>query len=455
MSNHYQTVSKQTIMAIVAIALIGFSGILSETSMNVTFPTLMSVYQLPLNSLQWMTTIYLLAVAIMMTTSATLKKNVRERPLFFMATGLFTFGTILAVLTQSFAVMLLARIFQGIGTGMVMPQMFNIILERVPMHKVGLFMGFAGLIISLAPAFGPTYGGFMISHFSWQWIFICILPVPLIAGILAYYYLEDSPVSEKVPFDWLAFIALSISLTSALLAITSLENGSVNLYYLGLFILSFILFLYKNLTAKQPFLDIRILKIPSLTFGLIPFFVFQLINLGINFLTPNFIVMEKIANSSQAGMVLLPGTLLGALLAPAFGKLYDQKGARLSLYLGNALFSLSLLIMTLQTKYFMLGAFTLLYILFTFGRNMGFNNSLATAIRELSAEKNADATAIFQMMQQFAGALGTAMASLIANSQPEFTSGVQSVYLLFTIFALLDFIFFFAMFYHLGKKGLA
>ncbi|HER2221265.1 TPA: MFS transporter, partial [Streptococcus pyogenes] len=67
MSHHQQTVSKQTIMAIIAIALIGFSGILSETSMNVTFPTLMSVYQLPLNSLQWMTTIYLLAVAIMMT----------------------------------------------------------------------------------------------------------------------------------------------------------------------------------------------------------------------------------------------------------------------------------------------------------------------------------------------------------------------------------------------------
>lgn len=324
---------------------------------------------------------------------------------------------------------------------MIMPQMFNIILEQVPMHKIGFFMGFGGLIISLAPAFGPTYGGFMISHFSWQWIFIGILPVPLIASILAYLYLEDSPAGDKVPFDWLAFIALSISLTSALLTITSLESGHINWLYLGLFVISLILFLYKNLTAKQPFLDIRILKIPSLTFGLIPFFVFQLINLGINFLTPNFIVMEKIANSSQASIVLLPGTLLGALLAPAFGKLYDQKGARLSLYLGNALFSLSLLIMTLQTKLFMLGAFTLLYILFTFGRNMGFNNSLATAI--------------FQMMQQFAGALGTALASLIANSQPEFTSGVQSVYLLFTIFDLLDFIFFFAMLYHLRKKGLA
>lgn len=84
MSHHQQTVSKQTIMAIIAIALIGFSGILSETSMNVTFPTLMSVYQLPLNSLQWMTTIYLLAVAIMMTTSATLKKKCAGKtPLFY------------------------------------------------------------------------------------------------------------------------------------------------------------------------------------------------------------------------------------------------------------------------------------------------------------------------------------------------------------------------------------
>lgn len=82
MSHHQQTVSKQTIMAIIAIALIGFSGILSETSMNVTFPTLMSVYQLPLNSLQWMTTIYLLAVAIMMTTSATLKKLCGKDPSF-------------------------------------------------------------------------------------------------------------------------------------------------------------------------------------------------------------------------------------------------------------------------------------------------------------------------------------------------------------------------------------
>lgn len=90
-----------------------------------------------------------------------------------------------------------------------------------------------------------------------------------------------------------------------MLTITSLESGHINWLYLGLFLISLIIFLYKNLTAKQPFLDIRILKIPSLTFGLIPFFVFQLINLGINFLTPNFIVMEKIANSSQAGMVLL------------------------------------------------------------------------------------------------------------------------------------------------------
>ncbi|MGT2935796.1 MFS transporter [Streptococcus castoreus] len=454
MSNH-QTVSKQTVMAIVAIALIGFSGILSETSMNVTFPTLMSVYHLPLNHLQWITTIYLLAVAIMMTTSATLKKNFRERQLFFAASALFIFGTILAVLTPSFTVMLLARIFQGMGTGIIMPQMFNIILERVPIHKIGMFMGFGGLIISLAPAFGPTYGGFMISHFNWQWIFICTLPVPIIASLIAYFYLEDSKSSKKVPFDFIAFTALAISLSFALLVITSLETGQMNWLYFGIFLVSFSFFLYKNLSSVQPFLDIRILKIPSVTFGLFPFFVFQMINLGINFLTPNFIVMEKIADSSQAGMVLLPGTLLGAFLAPLFGKFYDAKGAKLSLYIGNLLFSISLIIMTLLTRHFMLTSFTLLYIVFTFGRNMSFNNTLATAIQELPTEKNADATAISQMMQQFAGALGTALASLIANSQPEFTAGVQSVYFLFTVFALLNFLFFFIMFRQLDKSRIA
>lgn len=452
MHTKVEKVSKETLMAIIAIAMIGFSGILSETSMNVTFPKMMSVYHQPLSYLQWITTIYLLAVAIMTTASAALKKNFGERQIFFTASSLMIVGTLLAALTTSFWVMLLSRVIQGVATGIIMPQMFNIILERVPEKKIGTYMGLSGLIISLAPAFGPTYGGFMISHFAWQWIFICILPFPIIASLIAYPYLVDSPKGQKVSFDFIGFTALSVSLTMALLMISSLEKAGLNVWYLIIFLLTFALFLYQSLHCKEPFLDIRILKIPSVSFGLIPFFTFQMINLGINFITPNFIVLEKIASSSTAGMTLLPGTLLGAFLAPLLGKFYDEKGPKLSLYIGNSLFFLSLVLITIMIPHFSVLSYTILYIIFTIGRNMTFNNTLATAIGNLPVAKNADATAIFQMMQQFAGALGTALAAIMANQAPTFSKGVGSVYFLFAIFAFLNYLLYIGMFSSL-KKG--
>ena len=167
-----ETVSKNTTLSIVATALLGFAGILSETSMNVTFPTLQKVFGLPLSSLQWITTVYLLAVAISMTVSATLQQNVKEKSILNIALFLFTTGTILAFITNLFPIMIAGRVFQGLGTGIGMTLMFNLILERVPLSKIGTYMGIGGLIMSLAPAFGPTYGGFMIAHLPWQWIFI-------------------------------------------------------------------------------------------------------------------------------------------------------------------------------------------------------------------------------------------------------------------------------------------
>ncbi len=449
-----ETVSKETVLAIVAIALLGFSGILSETSMNVTFPTLMKVFNLDLNTLQWITTGYLLTVAIMMTTSAALKKNFSERQIFFTSSLLFTLGTITAVLSNSFIIMIVGRVLQGIGTGIIMPQMFNIILERVPYNKIGTYMGIAGLIMSLAPAFGPTYGGFMIAHFSWHWIFICILPVPIIASVIAFFFLKNSPKSQKITFDFLAFFFLAISLSSLLLAITSLENGTGSLLYLIIFAISFLLFLVKNLRSPQPFLDIRVLKVPSLIFGLLPFFVFQFANLGSNFIIPNYLVLEKIATSSVAGMVLLPGTLIGSFTAPLLGRLFDEKGAKLSLYLGNSLFAAALLLFTIFTKNIGVLTIPFIYIIFTIGRNMAFNNTMAVAIKELPKEKTADATAIFQMSQQFAGALGTAIASILANSTKELVTGVHYVFLLQLFLVLLNFVMYKKMFKFLDRSAL-
>ncbi|MBM7643769.1 MFS transporter [Streptococcus loxodontisalivarius] len=444
-----ETTSKKTIWAIIATALLSFCGILSETSMNVTFSHLSEVFGLELGVLQWVTTAYLLAVAVTITTSATLKQNFKERHIFFASVAFFITGSLIAIASQQFGIMILGRVLQGMGTGVAMPLMFNIIAERIPRQKMGFYMGMGGLIMGLAPAFGPTYGGFMIARFDWQWIFIAILPVALLALIIGAIFIENSPASaEKRPFNWFDFILLAIALSSALLAVSSLEAGQLNWTYLLVFILALLAFIWRSSKEENPFLDIKLLTNPLILFGLLPFAIFQFSNLSANFVIPNFLTMSLGLGSSLAGFSLLPGTLIGTFTEPFFGKLYDDKGPRLSLYWGNAIFTLALVLLSFFTSSLLLWSITLIYIVFTIGRNMAFNNTMAAVMNEMPREKSADITAIFQMIQQFAGALGTAISAVVVDSAASVSQGSQYVFMILLVLVLANFLFYKIMFSH-------
>ncbi|MBM7636272.1 MFS transporter [Streptococcus saliviloxodontae] len=444
-----ETTSKKTIGAIIATALLAFCGILSETSMNVTFSQLSSVFHLELGTLQWITTTYLLAVAVTITTSATLKQNYKERHLFFTSVAFFIAGSLLAISSNHFGIMIAGRVLQGIGTGISMPLMFNIIAERIPHQKMGFYMGMGGLIMGLAPAFGPTYGGFMIAHLDWQWIFIAILPIALLAFLIGASFIENSPLSqEKRPFNWLDFILLALSLSNIILAISSLEAGQLNWTYVIIFVLSLIAFIWRSSKEEQPFLDIKLLADPLVLFGLLPFAIYQFSNLSTNFVIPNFLTIALGVGSSLAGFSLLPGTLIGTLTEPFFGKLYDDRGPKLSLYAGNAIFALALIGLSFFTSSLNLLPIIIIYIVFTIGRNMAFNNTMAAVMKEVPRDKSADITAIFQMVQQFAGALGTALSAIIVDSAGNITQGSQYVFFMLLALVLANFLFFKIMFSH-------
>lgn len=440
-------VSKETNLAIVATALLSFCGVLSETAMNVTFSHLSQVFDLSLGALQWITTSYLLAVAIVITTSATLKQNMKERTIFALSVISFIIGSLVAIATPYFPIMILGRILQGVGTGMAMPLMFNLIAERVPRERMGFYMGMGGLIIGLAPAFGPTYGGFMIANFPWQWIFIAILPVALITLVIGLKNIQNSETSQaKRPFDVLSFLFLAVSLSSLLIAITSLEGGEVNLLALGLFLVTLVLFIWRALKDPTPFIDIRLFANPLVLFGLLPFAVYQFSNLAANFVIPNYLTMALSLGSSLAGFSLLPGTLIGTFSEPWLGKLYDDRGPRLSLYSGNTLFFLAVLSLALFTQNLVLWSIVIIYIVFTIGRNMAFNNTMAAVLNEMPKEKSADITAIFQMTQQFAGAMGTAIAAVMVDSASTVAAGSQLVFIMLLVLVILNFLFFTLMF---------
>ena len=171
-----EPIPKKVIAAVVATGLLSFCGVIIETSMNVTFPILMKAFSLSTNTVQWMTSIYLLVVAIIVPTSAVLKSSYHTKTLFTVANLCFMAGVIIDALAPTFPVLLAGRAIQGIGTGIALPLMFNIIIEQVPKSRLGLMMGVGNLITGIAPAIGPTFGGVVASSLSWRWVFYIILP---------------------------------------------------------------------------------------------------------------------------------------------------------------------------------------------------------------------------------------------------------------------------------------
>ncbi|MCT4376903.1 MFS transporter [Leuconostoc suionicum] len=438
-------VSTKNAMAIIAVALVSFSGIMAETAMNVTFPVLTRYFSTSLNSIQWVTTAYLLSVTIMITTSAYLNKRYNTRYLWLASLISFATGTLVGGLASNLPVLLIGRVLEGVAAGISMPLMFNLIVQLVPRSKIGVWMGIGSMVVSLAPSFGPTYGGALIDTLGWRSIFFILLIVPIMSLLLGWKTIDNSKETQaNVSFDVLAFGLLSVSLITALILINQLENGTVNILLLVLTIVSLAGFVIRSLTSKQTFLNIRLLSNSKFLFLLLPVVLYMFANLGINLLLPNY--SQKILNTSSfwAGFSLLPGTLLGGILNPYFGHLYDKHGDRTPLLVGNTIFGISLLVMAYFTKNLGIISFIFMYMIFTFGRNMAFSIGMTASIDELSRDKKTDATAILQSSQMFMGALGTTVAALYGAQKSGLAVGFQHFLWLLFFISLIIFVMFFA-----------
>ncbi|MSE21405.1 MFS transporter, partial [Lactobacillus parabuchneri] len=163
-------ISTKLYLSIVATGLMAFCGVLIETAMNVTFPTLMKQFNVDTATIQWLTTGYLLVVSIIIPISGILKRRFTTMQLFITASTFFIVGLLICTITNQFDVLLVGRIIQGLGTGIALPLMFNIILEQAPFEKIGLLMGIGTLVTAIAPALGPSYGGLLIG-INWHLIF--------------------------------------------------------------------------------------------------------------------------------------------------------------------------------------------------------------------------------------------------------------------------------------------
>lgn len=440
-------VSLKTMLSIISVALVSFSGVMAETAMNVTFPVLSKDFNTNLNDIQWVTTAYLLAVTVMMTTSAYLIKRYSSRSLWLYSVIVFVTGTLIGGFAPSVFFLLLGRILEGIAAGIAMPLMFNIVVATVPNSKVGTWIGLASMVVGLAPSFGPTYGGTLVDTFGWRSIFFTLLIFPIISLFLGWKTVEsiDRHTLNKT-FDILAFLLLAICLTSSLLLVNQLESGSVNWIWFVIALLTLIGFIWRSLKSTHSFLNLKLFsQVEFVTLFLI-ISISMFIMLGLNLIFP--IYLQNFLNTSSfwAGFSLLPGALLGAFLTPVFGSLYDLKGAKLPAYLGNLIFLISVAIIATRSHHLTLALIIVLYITFIVGRNMSYTSAQTAVLADQQEDTKADVTAIVQTFQMFMGALGTTVGALL-QSEMGVANGLQyfswaSFFLSVCIFGLFAIYFF-------------
>ncbi|MTV83093.1 MFS transporter [Secundilactobacillus folii] len=422
-----EKVSPKVIGAIIAAGLMSFCGVIIETAMNITFPTLMKEFNVTTNLVQWMTTIYLLVVASMVPLSATLKKRFKMRSLFLCAIIFFIAGVVIDFVATQFWMLLLGRAIQGFGTGIALPLMFNIILEQVPMSKRGTMMGIGTMITGVAPAIGPTFGGLVVSTLGWRDIFVFLMPLLLISLILGLLCIQQKVPTRSASIDQLSVILIILTFCGLIFGISNfgslpfLSWQVIGALVLG--IIAFIAFIIRSQHLDEPILDIKLFKNRRFNLNLLAFALVQTVALGLSFLLPNYIQLVNGNTALTAGLIVLPGAALGAIIGPFSGRIYDGIGAKFPLRLGNFLALIGVLGLALMGTHLSNVVILGWYTFFMLGIGLHFGNLMTNGLKTIDPVANSDGNAIFNTTQQFMAALGTSMsAAIVAASQTKISN---------------------------------
>ncbi|WP_444208750.1 MFS transporter [Dialister succinatiphilus] len=402
---------RKLVFSIIAAGILSFTGVVIETAMNVTFPSLMKEFSVSTALVQWITTGYLLVLAVVIPLSGYLKERFLMKRLFLTASGLFLLGT------------LLGRILQGAGTGIALPLMFNIIMDQAPLNRLGFMVGAGMLVCALAPAVGPSIGGYIVSLWGWRMIFWAVLPLLLLSFVLGGLSVRQSSDLRRPSFDAMGLLYLAVSFTCLLLGCTELGHGSIT-FTAALLFAGFLLALFlfrkeeKKLAnqGKRPLLHMGALKNRPFVLGALGLSLLQFLCLALGFLLPCFSQIVTGENAFAAGCILLPGCLLGALFAPLSGRIYDRFGARRPVLLGSMFLILSMVLFNAALPFASTGILTVCYLFFAAGQGLSVGNILTYSLSVLDRSMKPDGNAICNTAQQLSGAVGTAVAAAIVSA---------------------------------------
>lgn len=397
-----------------------FVVILNETIMSVALPTLIIDLKVTAATAQWLTTGFLLTMAVVIPVTGFLLQRFHTRQVFLLAMSLFSVGTLIAAIAPGFSVLLIARVVQASGTAIMLPLLMTTAMTLVAPAARGRTMGNISIVISVAPAIGPTISGIILSALSWRFMFIIVLPIAVAALILGAVKMKNVTVPRKVPLDVLSVILSAFAFAGLLYGLAGVgeaASGSpqpvpplvpvvVGVVALALFILR----QTRLARVSSPLLDLRTFLTRNFSISIAMIAVSSIALFGTLIILPIYMQSVLGLTTLTTGLLLLPGGLIMGVLSPFVGRFYDRFGPSTLLIVGSILVSGALWAMAMflhaGTPAFMI---PVTHVILSIGLAMTFTPLFSSSLGSLKRELYSHGSAILNTVQQVMAGVGTAL----------------------------------------------
>jgi drug resistance transporter, EmrB/QacA subfamily len=388
-----------------------FVATFNETILNVALSAIMKDMNVSAGTVQWLVTAYMTVAAVMVPVTAFLIQSFKTRKLFLSAMGLLLIGTICAAFSNSFAMLLISRMIQSSGTGMIIPIMTNTILLVAPKEKLGISMGICVPAILLGPALGPTVSGIILQYFSWHALFIMLIPIVFIIIILGSLFVVNVGELTKPKIDYLSIILSTIGVGTIIYAISSISEGNIKItlinFIIGIICLT--IFIKRQNTLKEPMLNLSPFKYSKFVMGTIFVMIAMMVTFTMSIMLPMYMEGSLGKTSSVAGLALLPAVICAGLAAPVGGKIYDKFGVKFLIPFATGIVTISVFLISLSKSDTSLVPLVIIYICMSIGVGLFMTPAQTHGLNQLPKEYYPHGIAIMNTVQQISAGIGSSL----------------------------------------------
>jgi len=377
---------------------------------------------------QWLTTAFMLTMAVIIPITGFLLRRFTTRTMFVAAMGLFSTGTLIAFLAPGFPVLLIARVVQASGTAIMMPLLMTTLMTVVPPAIRGRMMGRVSIVISLAPAIGPTVAGALLNSFEWRWIFGLVLPIALLVLIVGARWIHNLGETTRAPIDVLSVILSALGFGGLVFGLSQLGAGAGGtgadaaaaaaastttlVVSLAVGVIALGLFGWRQVILQRKddaLLDLRVFKSTNFTLSIAQMAIMSMAFFGAITVVPLYLQDVLQVTPLVAGLVVLPGALAMGLTGPAIGRIYDRWGTMVLLVPGAVITSGMLWFYTTFTLETPVWVIAVAQTVLSIGLALSFTPLFTASLGSLEPRFYSYGSAVLGTVQQVAGAAGIAL----------------------------------------------